>query len=487
MRTSHLGAFVAFCAVAVALGAAQPAAAGPGLLVGAVEDELRAATLVDAETRMTLMRVAGFRAVRVTSYWQPGDERPTDGELQVLENVASAANRSGIRPYVTIMSPGSRTTPLTSEAQSDFAAYAATIVRQVPAVRHVIVANEPNLNRFWLPQFASDGASASPAAYVALLARTYDALKAVSPETTVYGGAVSPRGTDRPDGIRPTHSPTMFIRGLGDAYRASGRTRPLMDVFVQHVYGDDSEEPPTLAHPLGTAVGVADYEKLVALLGQAFDGTAQRGSTLPILYGEYGVETQIPQAKASLYTGSEPTTTKPVSEATQADYYRQALALAYCQPNVMGMLLFPSRDERARAAWQSGLWYVDGTAKSSLARVTAAVDRTTGGSIARCPGVQLAVRTTYLRFGTRSAAKRGAFRVSFTCDLDCAYEVRLLRVPGGRTRVLRRGNAEVGELKQVDLGRLRPQPGAYRYTLRLVHPVNPGPPTLRQGPVFRLP
>ena len=170
---------------------------------------------------------------------------------------------------------------------------------------------------------------------------------------------------------------------------------------------------------------MADYDKLVGLLGQAFDGTAQPGSTLPILYGEYGVESQIPDSKASLYTGTEPATTRPVPEATQAAYYEQALALSFCQPNVVGMLLFLSRDERARATWQSGIHYVDGTPKTSKPRVTRALNRTTGGSIARCPGVELPVRTSYLRFGTRSAAKRGVFRVSFSCDLDCRYWVRL--------------------------------------------------------------
>jgi len=30
-------------------------------------------------------------------------------------------------------------------------------------------------------------------------------------------------------------------------------------------------------------------------------------------------------------------------------------------------------------------------------------------------------------------------------------------------------------------------PGEYRYRLKLVHPVNPAPPTLRAGPIFRLP
>ena len=137
---------------------------------------------------------------------------------------------------------------------AEFASYAAAIVRGSPWLRHVIVGNEPNLNRFWLPQFGLDGSSAAPAAYLALLAETYDAIKAASPEVRVYGGAVSPRGTDRPNGIGPTHSPTTFIQGLGAAYRASGRTRPVMDALAIHPYMDNSSQPPTTAHPLGTNI-----------------------------------------------------------------------------------------------------------------------------------------------------------------------------------------------------------------------------------------
>ncbi len=477
---------MAVLGVVGALVAVQPATAGPGLVVGAVEDDMRASTLVEAQTKLTLFRLGGFRSLRVTSFWTPGETAPSDGEQRVLESVAGAARTTGLQLYVTVMHPGSRTTPLTDEAQGQFAAYAAALVRAVPGIQHVIVANEPNLNRFWLPQFGLDGSSTAPAAYLALLARTYDALKAVSPDVTVYGGAVSPRGTDRPDGIRPTHSPTTFIRGLGAAYRASGRTRPVMDMFVQHVYGDHSTEPPTLAHPLGTAIGVADYDKLVGLLAEAFDGTAQRGSTLPILYGEYGVESQIPVAKESLYAGSEPVTTRPVAESRQAEYYAQALALAFCQPNIAGFLLFPSRDERARAGWQSGVWYADGSAKASLPGVREALDRTAGGSIARCPGIQLVVQSGRLRFGTRAQARLGTFRASFRCTLDCLWDVRLVKV-GGTTKMVKRGRAELDSPVEVEFAPRRLGRGAYRYRLKLVHPVNPGPPTVRNGPVFRLP
>jgi hypothetical protein len=481
-----LAVSAAVAALVWTLSSPPASAAGPGMIVGAVEDHVRASSLVEAEARMQIFRLSGFRAVRVTSYWAPGLSRPEAGELDTLRNVATSAQRNGVRVYVTVMHPGSRTTPLTDEARAEFASYTATIAREVPAIRDVIVANEPNLNRFWLPQFGLDGSSAAPSSYLQLLAATYDALKAVSPAIRVHGGAVSPRGTDRPDGVRPTHSPTTFIRALGVAYRASGRALPVMDSFAIHVYGDHSSQPPSTPHP-GTTIGIADYDKLVALLGEAFDGTAQRGSTLPILYGEYGVETQIPPSKASLYTGTEPAGTRPVDEATQAAFYEQAMALAFCQPTVQGMLLFLSQDERALETWQSGIYYADGTPKASLPRVTSALDRTTGGSIARCAGLKLVVRPTLMRFGTRAAARSGRFAVTFRCNLDCVYRVRLENAGTGAARLAKRGRASAGQMVEVDLGSRSLRKGAYRYRLILVHPVNPAAPTVRTGPAWRLP
>ena len=128
-------------------------------------------------------------------------------------------------------------------------------------------------------------------------------------------------------------------------------------------------------------------------------------------------------------------------EETQAAYYQQALALAYCQANVEAMLLFLARDERARATWQSGVYYVDGTAKSSLTRVSAALDRATGGSVARCPGLRLPVQPTFLRFAGRTAARRGEFTARLRCSLDCVYRVRVENVATGRTKLSRRGRA----------------------------------------------
>src|SRR4029079_18439496 len=119
--------------------------------------------------------------------------------------------------------PGSATPPLTTEARSQFAAYAAAVVTRAPTVHDLIVGNEPNLNRFWLPQFGPGGENVSAAAYRLLRAATYDAVKATADDVRVWGGATAPRGADRPGAGRETTSPTTFIRALAWGYAARRR------------------------------------------------------------------------------------------------------------------------------------------------------------------------------------------------------------------------------------------------------------------------
>jgi hypothetical protein len=442
-------------------------AGGPSLTIGATEDAVRSPLLAVVKAQMNLLVLAGFRAVRITQPWAPGERSVSPADATVLHNVSAAAALDDVQVLVTVLNPGSATTPLTDADRSDFAAYSASVLETMPSTGIVIVGNEPNLNRYWLPQFNADGSDAASPAYEALLAQTYDALKAVSSTVTVLGGAVSPRGGDVAGGVRPTHSPTAFIRDLGIAYRASGRSTPIMDAFAFHPYEDNSSiAPVTGAHPQTTTIAVADYDKLVALLGEAFDGTGQAGSTLPIYYDEFGVESEIPPAKQHLYTGDEPATTKPVPEATQAAYYRQAVQLAFCQPNVRGLFLFHVLDEAALPAWQSGLYYADGSPKTGLPAVRAAMEESRRGVVAQCPGMQLDVRAKATQLGAALA---------LTCDLDCSYVAQLYRLPG-RLLATRRGRAIGGRATTL---RLRVPAAQARYRLRVsaVATVNSGPAT----------
>jgi hypothetical protein len=327
----------------------------PSFVVGVVEDASRWDPAAVAKTK-----AAGFRGDVLSAVWKPG--AAVDPGLPPAARRLAAA---GVEPLLAVYQFSSAT-PLTGVERRQFAAFAVALVRAMPEVRTVIVGNEPNLNLFWMPQFDTSGGDAAAPAYEQLLARTYDALKRADPKLTVAGGALAPRGGDDPSAPRQTHSPTAFLRDLGAAYRASGRTRPLMDELDVHVYGESPGIPPTLRHPRTTSIGIADYPKLVELVKEAF------GKELPIVYGEYGVETAIPPAEHGAYSGEE--VVAPVDARTQARYYRQAIDLASCQPDVRALYLFHVVDEQRLEGLQTGVYYADGRPKPGLATVRHAIE-----------------------------------------------------------------------------------------------------------------
>jgi hypothetical protein len=334
----------------------------PPLLVGVVDDAAKWAP--DPAHSMAEAHDAGFETIVLSAVWSRGTTAAHD--LPPLRRAVQAAVPEHVEPILAVYQLSS-STPDSPGDRASFAAYAAALARALPAVHQVIVGNEPNLNLFWEPQFGTDGSDAAAGSYEALLAATYDALKALPSPPDVIGGGLAPRGGDDPSASRQTHSPTAFVRDLGAAYRASGRTRPLMDAFSIHVYGESPRIPPSLTHPNTTSIGIADYDRLVALLGSAFDGTAQPGSDVPIVYGEYGVETRVPADKAKLYNGRE--VVPAIAPETQSAFYRQAIELARRQPTVRMLCFFHVDDETRLAGLQSGVRYADGTPKPSLEAV----------------------------------------------------------------------------------------------------------------------
>jgi hypothetical protein len=365
--------------------AAPSAASTRTLSVGASESASLVPDPVVAKARMDLAVLAGLNQIEVRADWARGETAPSPDELASFQASALAAQLDAVRLVIAINTGGSRQTPLNDLDRTQFAQYATSLAQSLPYVRDFIVGNEPNLNRFWMPQFDKRGRDLAAPAYEALLAQTYDTLKAVSPQINVIGGAISPRGSDRADSVRQTHSPTTFLRDFGLAYRKSHRALPIMDTFVIHPYGETSKTPPTAVHPKSTTISIADYPKLVKLLRDAFHGTAQRGASLPILYGEYGVQTEIPSDKLGAYTNlGIPTAADAVSETMQGTYYTRAVSLAYCQPTVAGLLFFHVSDEPDLDRWQSGLFYADDTPKTDLAVVKAAAQAAEAGTLT-CP------------------------------------------------------------------------------------------------------
>jgi hypothetical protein len=369
-------------AASLALALAGSASGQPGMVIGAAEDLAKTHSFVDAKAEFEIAAAAGMNAIRITALWRPA----TPPDLSLYETTAAAAALTGIRVYLSVYPESNRQVPLDDAARADFVTYTATIARLIPGIRDYIIGNEPNLNYFWLPQYNPDGSSASPEAYVRLLAATYDALKALDPAITVVGGSVSPAGTDKPKGKRPTHSPGKFILGMGKAYRLLGRSSPIMDAFAFHPYMARSRISPFSRNPKSTRIALSDYDKLTRFLGRAFDGTPQAGSALPIVYDEFGVQTVVPKVKRTYYTYlRHPVAADAVAEKTQAAYYRDALRIATCQPTVSAFLFFHTVDEPDLRRWQSGLFYADRTPKSSFAAVRDAIMQARAGTLTTCP------------------------------------------------------------------------------------------------------
>ncbi|MGB2953544.1 MAG: hypothetical protein WBB74_09170, partial [Gaiellaceae bacterium] len=76
-----------------------------------------------------------------------------------------------------------------------------------------------------------------------------------------------------------------------------------------------------------------------------------------------------------------------VAAPVQAEYYKEALQLAFCQPTVRGLFIFHVWDEPNLRGWQSGLYYVDRSAKPSLPLFQRTAKATQEGTVVQdCAG-----------------------------------------------------------------------------------------------------
>ena len=270
---SHLAALTAVFWLLWLVPAA--AAGGPTMVLGAADDVVRAPDLAGTKAEMTMLRLAGFRSVRITSIWRPGLSAPTAGELGVLRNVEGAAQLSGVRVFVSVYAAGSGTTPLTPAAQADFAGYAAAIARLAlhrRPDRRQRAEPQPLLAPSVRARRRERGCAGVP---LSLLALTYDAVKSADPSVRVWGGALA--RWDRPSEHRTRHAladevhrrPRCGVSGKQAHEPDHGRAR---DPPVRR----ELEHPADLCPPNSRRRSGSRTGKLVGLLGTAFDGTAFR-------------------------------------------------------------------------------------------------------------------------------------------------------------------------------------------------------------------
>jgi hypothetical protein len=230
---------------------------------------------------------------------------------------------------------------------SDFTSFSRAIASRYsgrfvgfPFVRFFSVWNEPNLQLFLSPQFNARGRSVAPANYAKLAAAAYSGIKAGNPRAQIAIGETSARGSDRPAGLRPTHTPGKFAELVA---KANPRLR--FDAWSHHPYPFNPNSPPSQVVRWPN-VSLASLPRFNASLKTWF-----KRKSVPIWITEYGHQTR-------------PEDSLGVTYARQAAYIQQSISMTARYPFVNMFIWFVYQDDQGQP-WESGIYTRNGSPKGA--------------------------------------------------------------------------------------------------------------------------
>lgn len=415
--------FAVACALAAACvgvvtssaGARNAATALPTLTWGVADDGGKYADDGGAWFNSEL-KGANLSEERWTLSWSP--DRPTTiDELPFLERSAPEAQKDGIKVEVALYGR-----PASAHDPDAFCNWAGIVAQTVSAwgIHDYIVWNEPNTALYWSPQDDS-----APAKYEALLAKCYDTLHASDPLANVIGFGLSPRS----NGPSQT-APIPFIKGVGAALKASGRTTQIMDAMSVHPYPNPNSpaDSPDVGYANTDFYGIPNLDRVKQAVYDAFAGTPQPttvgvvakrsvkgvGEALNFVIDELGWQTDT--GRYTQYVNNE--NVRTIDEATQTAYLKTVAEKYYaCDPTVATVNLFLLVDEKYRdgrteagqvvgGGWQSGLLTAGGEGVSVAKQAYSALASDFSAGRSACKGRQ--ITWTPLTAGGPTGGKTGS-------------------------------------------------------------------------------
>jgi hypothetical protein len=450
------------------------------------------------------MNDVGLRELRMTVQW---DGTQTLALRSNIQAAVDCALLQDVTPVLAIYPTKPTLIGSSGSAQSSFASFVALVGQAFPHVQNFIIGNESNVNRFWQPQFVG-GQDAAARDYEHTLAKSYDALKMVRPDSIVWGPAISSRGNDNATAAaNPSHSPVRFITEMGTAYRASGRTRPIFDEYDMHPYPPTVNTAPYTQMSQWPNAGAANLDRIKQALWDAFHGTAQpvpaeqsggkitqgpRFATggLPINLDEVGTQTPV-TGHDSAY--SDPPDNVPLATwAQQASYYTELMELAACDPDVKSLLFFPLVDNTdIRSGFQSGLLFADGVGKPSYLAVKGKISSSHGACQGGVAGITQTWQHTTQVVGATATFGTG---IKASAAEDVTYKAAIFPASGSSPTTLSRALASATVIANGKVladataaGSIRAyyhpsitfpgaaslSAGSYVYAIRLTSQVNP--------------
>jgi hypothetical protein len=317
------------------------------------------------------LKGAGLTSNRWTLAWDSSN--PTVIKEQAfLERAAPKAQAAGVRVLLALYAG----TPAPTASQHDvegFCQWAGKVASLAKSwgIHDFIVWNEPNTRLYWMPQKDSSGNDVAGPAYEALLARCYDTIHANDEKANVIGMGLSPRAS-----TSESTEPLVFLRDVGKAYKASGRTKPIMDSLSVHPYPNPNSptDSPDVGYEVADRFGISNMDRVKQAVYDGFNGTGQPTTLngLTMVIDEVGWQTTTTGLPG--YVNDE--NVKTIDEATQTAYLK-TMARKYfaCDPAIVSVQLFLLMDEPYRngrnevgqsvgGGWQSGLLTTGGEGKS---------------------------------------------------------------------------------------------------------------------------
>ena len=204
-------------------------------------------------------------------------------------------------------------------------------------------------------------------------------------------------------------APIPFIAGVGAAYRASGRTTPIMDQLSVHPYPNPNS--PTDAPDVGYAVtnnyGVSNLDRVKQAVYDAFNGTGQPTTVNGLTFRIDELGWQTDTTSYPQYYNQE--NVKVIREQQQADYLKTTAEKYFaCDPTVTDVELFllgtsrPATDAVRTAACCSAA-----AGRAACSRRAARASHSRSPHIRNSPPTS---RQAAGRKGAQSCGRRGAHR-----------------------------------------------------------------------------
>jgi D-glucuronyl C5-epimerase C-terminus len=397
-------------------GVPRPSGAGAPI----VESPLATGVGIDDPGQASLAGSLGLSLVRMTVAWQPGETAPDPAVVGSLKGLPSGAE--------LVLDLEAAELPSDDAGRTALADYAASLARQTPALRNLVLTPAPS--RELAPRYAN------------ALAAVGTAVRSVRSDVAV--GPFLDGSTPK-----PSSTALAFARQLAQ----DGGRADLVSFLPAPIPG-------------AGAWAVGDLGNLESTLAKGL------GNAPPVLLDVVPTPTTVPSSEQGSYPGGAPPQGSTVDPSTQASTYARAIEAASCLPDVSGVLLDRLVDDHLAPQPPSGLYYASGDAKPSARAVEQAIGTVARGA-AVCPGLAASVTPTTLTFPGQ-LSRTAAASVVLGCSRDCLYLVTLDRA-NGRPLVARRGSLNGADVpRTIVLPKRKLPAGSYRLDVRLVSRVDPG-------------